>query len=73
MGFAQKSVLPDIGILAGFDPVALDAAALDLIEKETGKSLVSVSYPSIDPWIQIKHGESIGLGVSSYELVEIEV
>lgn len=67
----QSPVCPDIGIIAGTDPVAIDAASLNLIKKKTGKSLNGLSYPEIDPWIQIRHGEAIGLGTSEYELVVI--
>jgi uncharacterized Fe-S center protein len=67
----QKPVIKDIGILAGKDPVALDAASLDLIQKHTGKPLSDAAYPQFDPWIQIRHGESIGLGTSEYRLIEI--
>jgi uncharacterized protein len=67
----QKPILPDIGILAGTDPVALDAASLDLIEKKAGKSLTDLSYPKFDSRIQIRHAEAIGLGSPQYEWVEI--
>jgi uncharacterized Fe-S center protein len=67
----QKPILPDLGILAGKDPVALDAASLDLIKKRTGKTLTDCSYPQFDPWIQIRHGEAIGLGTSDYDLIEL--
>ena len=67
----QQPVLPDIGILASMDPVAIDAASLDFIVQKTGQKLADVSYPKIDPWIQIRHGENIGLGKSKYEIVEM--
>jgi len=67
----QDPLFPDIGILASFDPVAIDAASLDLIQERTGKSLTAISYPKVNAWVQISHGESIGLGTSKYELVEI--
>jgi len=67
----QTPVIPDIGILCGEDPVALDAASLNVIEAKTGKKLMDLSYPEIDPWIQIRHGEAIGLGSSTYSLVEV--
>ncbi len=68
---AQKPVLPDVGILASTDPVAIDAASLDLVRQKTRKQLSEVSYPKIDPRIQIRHGETIGLGTSDYELVTL--
>lgn len=67
----QEPIIPDIGIVASRDPVAIDAASLDLIEKESRKSLAEMSYPEIDPWDQIRHGEKIGLGRRDYELIQI--
>ena len=67
----QKPVLPDIGILASKDPVAIDAASLNLIQERTGRKLTDVSYPHVDPWVQLRHGEAIGLGSQEYELVEL--
>lgn len=68
---AQKAIMPDIGILASTDPVAIDAASLNLIQERTGNSLTDLSYPNIDAWVQIRHAESIGLGSSRYKLVEL--
>lgn len=68
----QQLVMNDIGILASRDPVAIDKAALDLIEEQSGKTLTSMSYPAIDPLIQLKHGEKIGLGEMNYELIRID-
>ncbi len=72
MGIKQKPVVSDIGILASFDPVAIDWASLDLIEQAAGKSLTQLSYKHLDPFIQLKHGEKIGLGKSDYELIKIK-
>lgn len=71
INFPQKPLFPDIGILASIDPVAIDAASLDLIQERTGKSLTEWAYPHIDPWIQIRHGEAIGLGKAQYECIPV--
>jgi uncharacterized Fe-S center protein len=71
IGQLQKPVIPDIGILASNDPVAIDSASLDLIKEKSGKSLADLTYPGIDPWIQIRHGKDVGLGMDTYELIEI--
>jgi uncharacterized Fe-S center protein len=68
----QKPMVKDIGIIAGKDPVAIDKASLDLVEQFSGKSLVSTSYPAIDPTVQLVHGEEIGLGKMDYELVSLK-
>lgn len=70
-GVKQTCIIDDIGILAGKDPVAVDAAALDLIEKMCGRTLTDLSYPGLDARIQIRHGVSIGLGNDHYTLEEI--
>jgi uncharacterized Fe-S center protein len=67
----QKTITKDIGILASKDPVAIDKASLDLVEQFSGKSLVSQSYPSIDPTVQLVHGEAIELGRIEYDLVTL--
>jgi uncharacterized Fe-S center protein len=74
----------DIGILASLDPVAIDAANFDLVNQQQGlpnTRLVNNLRPGEDKFngvcsetqglIQIKHGEEIGLGASSYELIEL--
>lgn len=69
---AQKPVINDIGILASKDPVAIDKASLELVEQYSGKSLVAQSYSSIDPLVQLIHGEEIGLGSMKYNLVTVK-
>ena len=69
-------VVPDIGILASRDAVAVDKASLDLIAQ--GKRLgrfADVSSPDIlgningtDSLIQIKTAHELGLGNMAYEL-----
>jgi hypothetical protein len=66
-------IVPDIGIIASTDPVAVDKAALDLVEKKSGKKLAELlGNVKIDTNCQIAHGESIGLGSSNYELIKID-
>ena len=67
----QKPIMPDIGILAGTDPVAVDTASLDLIRERNGKELTDMTYPHIDSRTQLRHGEAVGLGTMTYELIEI--
>ncbi|MBD3287768.1 DUF362 domain-containing protein [candidate division KSB1 bacterium] len=67
----QKPVTDDIGILASSDPVAIDTAALDLVEEYSGKQFRQLCFPGIDETIQLKHGETIGLGKMEYELLRL--
>jgi hypothetical protein len=64
-GTHMKPITDNIGILAGKDPVALDAACLDLVQKNSGKKLFEKGRPSLI------HAEKIGLGTMEYELIEI--
>lgn len=62
----------DIGILASTDPVAIDQASMDLIyEAEDGASLVE-RMESRNAEHVLQHGEEIGLGNRSYDLVSID-
>lgn len=62
----------DIGILASFDPVALDQACIDLVySAEDGASLVR-RIESRNGLHILEHAEAIGLGSRSYELVSID-
>ncbi len=67
----MPKMVEDIGILASTDPVAVDAAALDLVEKKAKKKLAELmENDKLDPRCQIEHARRIGLGSSEYELME---
>ncbi len=66
---AGPIICPDIGYLLSDDPVAIDKASLDLIDKV--KENVFKKVNKIDPLKQIRYGEQIGLGSSSYQLIEL--
>lgn len=67
----QKKCIPDIGLLASTDPVAIDMATLDLTAKFNQKTLVEIATPHLDPLIQLRHAEKLGMGHLTYELVEV--
>ncbi|MDD5594086.1 MAG: DUF362 domain-containing protein, partial [Candidatus Margulisbacteria bacterium] len=62
-------VVPDIGILASADPVAIDQAAIDLVNQAAGKDVFRELYSSTDWSVQLKYAAGIGLGSRKYELV----
>jgi uncharacterized Fe-S center protein len=69
----MPKIVEDIGILASTDAVAVDAAALDLVENKAGRTLGAlIRNKQLDPRCQIRHAESMGLGSSTYELVEVD-
>lgn len=77
-------IVPDIGILASSDPIAIDQASADLVNKarglegsklknaiEPGTDKFRDLYPKIDWTIQLQYGEEIGLGRRNYRLVKL--
>ncbi|OYD17628.1 hypothetical protein CH333_00060 [candidate division WOR-3 bacterium JGI_Cruoil_03_44_89] len=61
---------PDIGFMASFDPVAIDKASIDMVEKKTGGMMTSLR-PHIDMGIQTRHAEKMGLGNEIYDLIDL--
>jgi uncharacterized Fe-S center protein len=83
-GFSGAYIVPDIGILASTDPVAIDAASYDLVNEQLGNHNSSLKYnhekggdkfkglySNIDATRQFSYGEEIGLGNRGYELIKI--
>jgi len=80
----DAAVVPDIGIAASMDPVALDQACADLVNKATpvqASVLSDVHYEHGDKFhqmhpetsweTQLEHAEEIGLGTRSYKLIVV--
>lgn len=83
-GWSDAPLVPDIGILASTDPVALDKACFDLVNEQLGfqNSLLTCNHErGLDKFkgassatmgeIQFQYAESIGMGSTEYELIEI--
>ena len=83
-GHTDAPIVPDIGILASDDPVALDQACADLVNQQEGfKNSALVTghepggdkfrgvHPEVDWEIQLAHAEKMGLGRRSYELITV--
>jgi len=65
-------IVDDIGILASTDPVAIDKASLDLVEKNSHSKLQNlIENEKLNPHYQLDHAEQIGLGSTDYELIEV--
>lgn len=62
----------DIGILAGYDPVALDQACYDLILQADGNESFIRRVESRNGLHTLEHAEEIGLGSRTYKLVSID-
>ncbi|MGM9554788.1 MAG: DUF362 domain-containing protein [Faecousia sp.] len=80
-GVNDVPIIPDVGMFASFDPVALDQACVDACNKMQRNAEVAFRGNSNDlftdlhtetDWrYQISHGKKIGLGTDEYELIEI--
>ncbi|RLE62195.1 MAG: 4Fe-4S ferredoxin [Thermoprotei archaeon] len=84
--WSTNPIIPDRGILASRDIVAIDKASLDLIDKCEGipgqigpgkiRSIPKgiskfLEIHGIDPYLQVKYAEDLGLGNSKYELYKL--
>ena len=80
-------IIPNVGMLASFDPVALDRACVDLVMKQPmiEGSLLHINcggrcpenmFKAVQPnskWQSIfEHAEKIGYGSTNYELVKVK-
>jgi hypothetical protein len=69
----MPKIVDDIGIAASTDPVAVDKAALDLVETRAGKKLPELlGNNELNPHYQLEHAEHIGLGSTNYQLIEVD-
>jgi len=79
--YSDAPIVQDIGIMASADPVAIDQASVDMVNREKGAEgscLTSSTNPGEDKFravyqgidwnIQLEYGEKIGLGTRKYEL-----
>ncbi|WP_066499097.1 DUF362 domain-containing protein [Abyssisolibacter fermentans] len=82
--WSDTPIVPNIGMLVSFDPVAIDKASLDLVNEQKpiiNSYLDDSEHEDCDHFkrmwkdtkgdIQISYGTEIGLGSSEYELVKI--
>lgn len=71
---AEDPCMQDIGILASLDPIAIDKACLDLVEKSTdkGKDHLLERIKSRYGDNIIKDAENLNFGTSNYELINID-
>ncbi|MDO5308108.1 MAG: DUF362 domain-containing protein [Planctomycetia bacterium] len=76
-------VVPDVGIFASFDPIALDLACANAInaqpvipnsalaDKQTHGDYFTAMHPSTSWRTIVEYGEEIGLGSTDYDLIKI--
>jgi uncharacterized Fe-S center protein len=72
MSHPEKPFVHDIGVLASTDPIALDKACLDLVNKAADSEDAFLEVNTISGLHQLSYGEKIGLGNLNYELISID-
>jgi uncharacterized Fe-S center protein len=84
-GCNDAAIVPNIGIAASFDPVALDKACADMVTAAAanteccinvhehgqfqGNDKFKLVHPKTDWKVTLAHAEKIGLGSMEYELI----
>src|SRR5699024_4426548 len=85
-GENDASIVPDVGMFASFDPVALDVACADAVNRqpvlpgtrleEMGHSHTGdhfhVNHPETNWRSCVEHAEKLGLGTQVYELITVK-
>jgi uncharacterized Fe-S center protein len=84
-GHADAPIVADVGITSSTDPVAIDQASVDLVNRMEGRadSALTINrapgedkfrgiYPQIDWAVQLEHAQKLGLGTRQYQLHDIE-
>ncbi|MCG0276359.1 MAG: DUF362 domain-containing protein [Thermosediminibacteraceae bacterium] len=85
--WSDAPLVPDVGILASLDPVAIDQASYDLVIRqcghrnsalgdvnkglEPGEDKFSAVHPETNGLLQLEYAEELGMGTREYELVEL--
>ncbi len=82
--WSDAPIVRDIGVLASLDPIALDQACVDLVNRERGLSASRLAghedspdkfralFPNVDWNRQLEYGEKVGLGRRAYRLVKVK-
>ena len=70
VGIKEEPLVPDIGIFASSDPVALDQACLDMLQDKHGDALKKL-HSNIDETVQLIHAEKMGIGTRQYKLITV--
>jgi hypothetical protein len=68
MGHTFQKIAPDVGIVVSRDPVAVDMAALDLVEKRAGQELSQLAH-DIPYRVQLEYAKELDFGNPEYTLI----
>ncbi len=83
-GHCDAPIVQDLGIMASRDPVALDQASVDMVNRQVGLERSCLSshkgagedkfrglYPKVDWTIQLRYAQELGIGCREYALVTL--
>ncbi len=77
-------IVPDVGMFASFDPVALDVACADAVNAQPAvqSSVIgdkhgyhdhfAAAHPDTNWEVCVEHAEKLGIGTREYELIEVK-
>ena len=70
----DAAIIPDLGIAASFDPVALDKACVDLVyaSPDPGRVHLIERMESRHGIHIVEHAEALGMGSQRYDLVSLD-
>ncbi len=84
LSYNQSPIVDNIGVLASKDPVAIDQASADLVNRQMalpgtilkthlkpGEDKFKGLYPDVDWEYQLDYAQKIGLGTREYKLVKL--
>lgn len=86
-GGHDSQLVPDIGMFASFDPVSLDQAAVDTINKmpvmpayhgheccnsHDDTDVFVMAHPDTDWDVCLTHAEKLGIGERKYEIIQVK-
>ena len=80
---SELPIVPNIGVLASFDPVALDKACADLVNAQmpipgskadvgTEGDNITRANPQVKWELTLEHAVKMGMGTEEYELIKID-
>ena len=83
-GENDAAIVPDVGMFASFDPVALDVACADAVNRQpilggsllaerdhTGHDHFGAVSPDTNWKVGIRHAVKLGIGTDQYELISL--
>jgi uncharacterized Fe-S center protein len=70
-GGGSPVIAPDVGIFASSDPVAIDKAGFDIVNRFCKKDIFKLAHPEQDGRKQLEYARKLGLGNIDYELIRL--